>query len=60
MREGEELVIEPFQRLINEKQLIAYRYDGFWAGMDTFKEKQMFDDMYTRGERPWAVWQTTK
>jgi glucose-1-phosphate cytidylyltransferase len=56
MREGEELVIEPFQRLITEKQLIAYRYDGFWAGMDTFKEKQMFDDMYARGETPWAVW----
>jgi glucose-1-phosphate cytidylyltransferase len=56
MREGEELVIEPFQRLISEKQLIAYSYDGFWAGMDTFKEKQMFDDMYTRGETPWRVW----
>lgn len=56
MREGEELVLEPFQRLITAKQLIAYRYDGFWAGMDTFKEKQMFDDMYARGETPWAVW----
>lgn len=60
MREGEELVVEPFQRLINQKELIAYRYGGFWAGMDTFKEKQMFDDMYARGERPWAVWQTGK
>ena len=60
MREGEELVIEPFQRLITEKQLIAYRYDGFWAGMDTFKEKQMFDDMYARGETPWAVWKNHK
>jgi glucose-1-phosphate cytidylyltransferase len=58
MRDGEELVIEPFQRLIKEKQLITYPYTGFWAGMDTFKEKQMFDDMYGRGERPWAVWKT--
>ncbi len=56
MREGEELVQEPFYRLIAEKQLIAYRYDGFWACMDTFKEKQMFDDMYRSGEMPWAVW----
>ena len=56
MRKGEEMVIEPFQRLIAEKQLITYRYDGFWAGMDTFKEKQMFDDMYASGETPWAVW----
>jgi glucose-1-phosphate cytidylyltransferase len=56
MREGEELVQEPFYRLIAEKQLIAYRYDGFWACMDTFKEKQMFDDMYRSGDMPWAVW----
>jgi glucose-1-phosphate cytidylyltransferase len=56
LREGEELVMEPFQRLINDQELIAYRYKGFWAGMDTFKEKQMFDDMYARGETPWAVW----
>jgi len=58
MQEGEELVVEPFQRLVKQKELIAYRHDGFWAGMDTFKEKQMFDDMYTRGERPWAIWQS--
>ena len=40
MRDGEELVLEPFQRLIDERQLIGYTYDGFWAGMDTFKDKQ--------------------
>ncbi len=56
LREGEELVHEPFQRLIKEQQLIGYRYDGFWASMDTFKDKQMFDEMYTRGNAPWEVW----
>ena len=56
MRDGEELVVEPFQRLVGEKKLLAYCYKGFWAGMDTFKEKQMFDDMYARGDRPWAAW----
>ena len=60
MQDGEELVLEPFQRLIKEEQLMSYRYEGFWAGMDTFKEKQMFDDMYARGERPWAVWKVAK
>jgi glucose-1-phosphate cytidylyltransferase len=53
---GEELVYEPFQRLIAERQLATYRYDGFWACMDTFKEKQQLDDMYGRGEMPWAIW----
>lgn len=56
MRPGEELVEEPFGRLITEKQLMSYRNPGFWASMDTFKDKQMFDDLYARGEMPWAVW----
>jgi glucose-1-phosphate cytidylyltransferase len=56
IKDGEELVQEPFQRLITEQQLVAYKYDGFWACMDTFKEKQRFDDMYARGEAPWEVW----
>jgi glucose-1-phosphate cytidylyltransferase len=56
MRPGEELVMEPFYRLIEEGQLAAYRHPGFWACMDTFKEKKMFDDMYASGKMPWAVW----
>jgi len=57
MDEGEELVVEPFQRLIANKQLIAYQNPGFWACMDTFKEKKLFDDMYERGNPPWAIWE---
>jgi len=57
IREGEELIVEPFQRLIAQKQLITYRHSSFWACMDTFKEKKLFDDMYARGEMPWMVWE---
>lgn len=53
---GEDLVEEPFQRLIAEEQLLSYRYDGFWGCMDTFKDKQTFDEMYERDEAPWEVW----
>ncbi len=56
MREGEELVQEPFQRLIKARQLVAYAYDGFFASMDTFKDKQHLDDLYARGAAPWEVW----
>jgi glucose-1-phosphate cytidylyltransferase len=56
LKEGEELVEEPFQRLIGLRQLTAYRYEGFWACMDTFKDKQAFDDMNARGDTPWQVW----
>lgn len=58
IQSGEELVVEPFQRLITEQQLVGYRNPGFWACMDTLKEKMMFDEMYRKGEMPWAVWES--
>jgi glucose-1-phosphate cytidylyltransferase len=51
-----ELVEQPFQRLIQEGQLTTYKYDGFWACMDTFKDKQLLEDMHTSGNVPWQVW----
>jgi len=56
INKGEELVEEPFQRLIQERKLFAYKYDGFWSPMDTFKDKITFDRMYARGKAPWEVW----
>jgi len=51
-----ELVDQPFQRLIQDGQLTSYGYDGFWASMDTFKDKQVLEDMYVKGNVPWQVW----
>jgi len=56
MNPNEELVLEPFQRLMEKRELIAYPYDGFWQNMDTFKDKVTLDDMVTRGKAPWRVW----
>jgi glucose-1-phosphate cytidylyltransferase len=56
INDGEELVVEPFQRLIKENQLLGYRYDKFWQCMDTFKEQQELNDTYERGNAPWEVW----
>ncbi len=56
MCDGEELVLEPFQRLIQQQQLMAYEHNGFYASMDTFKDKQQLDDLYARGDAPWEVW----
>jgi glucose-1-phosphate cytidylyltransferase len=55
--EGEELVQEPFQRLIQENKLISYPHEGFWAPMDTVKERQALEAMLESGRPPWAVWQ---
>ena len=53
---GEELVVKPFQRLIEKKQLAALEYDGFFAAMDTFKDKQYLEGLYERGDAVWEVW----
>ena len=56
IREGEELVEEPFARLIAEKRLLSLPYDGFWQAMDTYKDKKRFDTLHESDQRPWEVW----
>ena len=56
IREGEELVEQPFARLIAERKLATFRWDGFWQCMDTFKDKISFDRMEARGDCPWMTW----
>jgi glucose-1-phosphate cytidylyltransferase len=56
MKPGEELVEAPFQRLAAAGKLLSYAHDGFWACMDTFKDRQLLEDLYARGHVPWEVW----
>lgn len=56
IRDGEELVEAPFHRLINRRQLWSHRHPGFWAAMDTFKDKITLDRMEARGDCPWMIW----
>ena len=58
IRDGEELVEEPFARLIEKKKLTTYRYAGFWQAMDTFKDKISLDRMEAQGDCPWMVWKS--
>jgi glucose-1-phosphate cytidylyltransferase len=56
IQEGEELVEQPFRRLIDKRKLGVFRYRGFWQSMDTFKDKITLDRMEARGDCPWMVW----
>jgi glucose-1-phosphate cytidylyltransferase len=38
---------------------MAYEHNGFYASMDTFKDKQQLDDLYARGDAPWEVWKNS-
>jgi glucose-1-phosphate cytidylyltransferase len=55
MRDGEDLVQEPFQRLIEENKLLAYKHEGFFRSMDTLRDRQMLEDLFEKGSMPWRV-----
>jgi len=55
IKDGEELVDKPFQRLIKNNQIYSYKHDGFWASMDTLKDKIDFDRRYASGDTPWVI-----
>jgi glucose-1-phosphate cytidylyltransferase len=58
MNPDEELVIEPFARLIEQGKLMAVQYNGFWQNMDTFKDKTRLDEIAAAGRPPWQLWTT--
>jgi glucose-1-phosphate cytidylyltransferase len=55
MRDGEELVVEPFKRLIAEDQLMAFKHDGFFRSMDTLRDRQVLEEMFEKGLIPWRL-----
>jgi glucose-1-phosphate cytidylyltransferase len=56
MQPGEELVHEPFERLMDRRDLLAVAHDGFWQNMDTFKDKVRFDEIAATDDPPWELW----
>jgi len=56
LHEGEDLVGDAFPRLAVENRLQAVPYHGFWAPMDTLKERSALEEMHRTRNRPWAVW----
>lgn len=56
IHDGDELVEEPFRRLIELGDLSTYKYEGFFACMDTYKEMETLQEMHSSGQSPWEVW----
>lgn len=56
--DGDDTVLEryPLERLSRDKELAAYKHNGFWQCMDTLKEKNMLEDLWDSGKAPWKVW----
>jgi glucose-1-phosphate cytidylyltransferase len=56
--DGPECVLErePMERLAREGQLMAYRHDGFFYAMDTYREYQHLNELWASEQTPWKVW----
>ena len=46
---------EPLQQLASENQLVAYKHDGFWQAMDTFREAKILNELWESGSAPWRI-----
>lgn len=48
---------EPMRRLADEGELAAYRHTGFWAAMDTLRDKNYLEELWANKRAPWKIWQ---
>ncbi len=48
---------EPLENLAKDKQLMAFKHDGFWQPMDTLRENQELNELWESGDAPWKIWQ---
>jgi glucose-1-phosphate cytidylyltransferase len=54
LRPGEDLIDHALPRMITDDKVLAYPYEGFWAPMDTLKDKQMLEALLDAGDPPWS------
>jgi len=50
---------EPLEQLAAEGELMAFRHEAFWQPMDTIREKQLLETLWSRGDAPWKTWERT-
>jgi glucose-1-phosphate cytidylyltransferase len=54
--DNEMLEYEPMQRIIQDKQLHAYKHNGFWKPMDTMRDNNELNELWNSGKAPWKIW----
>jgi len=59
LNEGEDLVMDACVRAAKDGRMLAIPYDGFWAPMDTLKERSALERRYFTGDSPWMLWNGT-
>lgn len=47
---------EPLAKLAQDQQLMAFRHEGFWQPMDTYREYSILNELWGTGNAPWKTW----
>jgi glucose-1-phosphate cytidylyltransferase len=47
---------EPLYKLAETGELVAYKHTGFWQPMDTLRDKQLLEELWSSNKAPWKVW----
>lgn len=47
---------EPLEQLVVDQQIVAYKHGGFWQCMDTMRDKEQLEKIWTEGQAPWKRW----
>jgi glucose-1-phosphate cytidylyltransferase len=47
---------EPLQRLARDRQLMAWQHPDFWQPMDTLRDRNYLEDLWSKGKAPWKIW----
>ena len=57
--DGDSTVLEkgPLETVAKMDQLMAYRHNGFWQCMDTVREKEQLEKLWSNGKAPWKIWE---
>ena len=57
--EGDSTILErePLERLARDRELVAYKHDGFWQPMDALRDKRLLEDLWNSDNAPWKVWE---
>ncbi|MGA2717578.1 MAG: glucose-1-phosphate cytidylyltransferase [Candidatus Acidiferrales bacterium] len=54
--DGCSLEADALEQMARDKQLAAYRHEGFWQCMDTLREKRLLENIWQSGNAPWRIW----
>ena len=47
---------EPLENLVQQRELIAMKHDGYWGCMDTLRDKKVLNNLWSEGKAPWKIW----